>query len=156
METETGKAPSMAMTMYDEAPPPQVPAGYYVALNITPQMMADQITTALEGGSNSWLRKFHARALTVTGGPTNDDPWYAQACHWHQGYLIEVEFDDPDHDEGSFDGRKELKYGDMARGLRLLAEKNPRQFANIITEDGDADTADALMQCIVLGDLVYG
>jgi hypothetical protein len=44
----------------------------------------------------------------------------------------------------------------LRRGLAVLAEKYPHHLADIIAENDDIWTADALFQCALLGDLVYG
>lgn len=44
----------------------------------------------------------------------------------------------------------------IARGLDALAQHYPRHFADLINENGDALTADVLLQCCLFGKLVYG
>lgn len=44
----------------------------------------------------------------------------------------------------------------LQRGLAILGEKYPHHLADIIGENDDIWTADALFQCALLGDLVYG
>lgn len=44
----------------------------------------------------------------------------------------------------------------IVRGLGVMAEKYPRHFADIIKEEGDAETGDVLLQCCLLGEIVYG
>lgn len=37
-----------------------------------------------------------------------------------------------------------------------MAEKFPDHFGDLMSENGDSITDDVLIQCIVLGDIVYG
>ena len=43
----------------------------------------------------------------------------------------------------------------IRRGLEDLATKYPRHFADLVNEDTDAITADALLQCCLFGELIY-
>lgn len=44
----------------------------------------------------------------------------------------------------------------IAQGLDALARDYPRHFADLINDNGDALTADVLLQCCLFGELVYG
>lgn len=44
----------------------------------------------------------------------------------------------------------------IARGLEVLANYCPRHFADLVNENGDRTTADALLQCCTFGEIVYG
>ena len=44
----------------------------------------------------------------------------------------------------------------LKRGLTVMAKKFPRHFADFLTENDDADTADVLLQCALFGEVVYG
>lgn len=44
----------------------------------------------------------------------------------------------------------------VKRGLQLMATKYPQHFADIINENDDNDTADALVQLALFGELIYG
>ncbi len=49
-----------------------------------------------------------------------------------------------------------LTLAKIKKGLKVMAEKYPKHFASILQEDTDADTADVLLQCSLLGEIVYG
>ncbi|HET9281226.1 MAG TPA: hypothetical protein VFR24_04625 [Candidatus Angelobacter sp.] len=49
----------------------------------------------------------------------------------------------------------ELRLDAMAQGLEVLACYYPRHFADLVTENADTITADALLQCCVFGELIY-
>jgi hypothetical protein len=44
----------------------------------------------------------------------------------------------------------------IARGLRLIAQDHPRDMADILAGDADADTADHFFQLALFGQLIYG
>ena len=49
----------------------------------------------------------------------------------------------------------ELRLDLIARGLEVLANRYPRHFADLINENADVFTADALLQCCLFGELIY-
>lgn len=42
------------------------------------------------------------------------------------------------------------------RGIAVMAEKYPRHFTDLVTENDDAITADVFVQCALFGDIIYG
>jgi hypothetical protein len=44
----------------------------------------------------------------------------------------------------------------ILEGLRIMAEKEPRHFADFMTENDDADTGDVFLQCCLYGEVIYG
>lgn len=44
----------------------------------------------------------------------------------------------------------------IEKGLKVMAEKHPRHFADFIGDNADATTGDVFIQCVVFGELVYG
>jgi len=51
-----------------------------------------------------------------------------------------------------------LALSDVAldRGVRILQERYPHHWADILEENSDAITGDVLLQCAAFGDIVYG
>jgi len=49
----------------------------------------------------------------------------------------------------------ELRLDVIARGLEVLANRYPRHLADLINENADVFTADALLQCCLFGELIY-
>jgi hypothetical protein len=45
---------------------------------------------------------------------------------------------------------------DVHRGLDVMARETPKYFADLMSEKGDVDAADVLMQCLVFGKRVFG
>jgi len=56
-----------------------------------------------------------------------------------------------DDKQRCFVGLDELK-----KGLQILADKYPHHMADLLHENDDILTADALFQCACMGELVYG
>jgi len=50
----------------------------------------------------------------------------------------------------------ELHLDKIAGGLETLANYYPRHFADLVNENSDSVTADALLQCCLFGEIVYG
>lgn len=44
----------------------------------------------------------------------------------------------------------------IVTGLRVMALKYPRHFKDVLAGNADMDTADVFVQCVVLGECVYG
>jgi hypothetical protein len=61
-------------------------------------------------------------------------------------------------EEGNPEEAQEALLTDAAiqRGFEVLLQKYPRAYAELAEENGDAISGDALLQCVVLGDVVYG
>lgn len=49
-----------------------------------------------------------------------------------------------------------LDLGSIASGLAVMQRDYPRHFADLVSGDDDATTADVFVQCCVLGEVVYG
>ena len=61
-----------------------------------------------------------------------------------------------DEEEGEEDRRFTLDLPALKRGLAILSLDYPRVFADWVKENDDALTGDALLQCALLGEVVYG
>lgn len=107
------------------------------------------LISAFEGGSNYWIKR-----VVVTQPPT-------RTCRFHSdvpffGGALRVELDNPQDIPGGQDAVKLVTLDTLRAGLQLLAEKYPFHAHNLLHDNGDADTGDALLQVTILGDLVYG
>ena len=49
----------------------------------------------------------------------------------------------------------ELHLDKVAGGLETLANCYPRHFADLVNENSDSVTADALLQCCLFGEIIY-
>lgn len=119
------------------------------------------MVNALEGGSNYWYMIEGTRLAHglkdkdfFEGGAQQDSADY---YHWSQlvpttkdcALLISSQ-EDPDK------GVMELTLEKLHKGVAILHDKFPHHYAAIITEDDDADIGDALLQCALFGDIIYG
>jgi len=115
---------------------------------------------AFEGGSNYWMQSADLVTSEHTLDPNNNLVWWGHDELYEKPFTFEVGYDDPDQEEGNGEGRKTLSYpDDVQKGLQIMAEKYPSHFAELADEENgnpDAITYDVAMQCIILGDLVYG
>ena len=126
-----------------------------VNLDIPTQRIADLMVTAFEGGSGYWCHASDVALEVPDRAPGTI--YYADPAFWDGGGQIIVRYDDPDKDdEGESTGRKVFGLTQLAKGLQIMAEKYPRHFADFVAENDDADTGDCFLQCVILGDVVYG
>lgn len=64
-----------------------------VPYSITGQQIADQIITAIEGGSGYWIRDFE-----LVKGTTTEDPRYADPKLYDQDFEIQITGHEDDED----------------------------------------------------------
>jgi len=124
-----------------------------IPIDVSKQDIMYQFCAAFEGGSNYWLRGW-----AWAGKKEPKDSiciWYADEELYNEDMLIEVEYDDPDSDDGSTKEYK-ITYKDLVKGLKVMANDHPRHFANMIGDNADAITADVFLQCVLFKDVIYG
>ena len=109
--------------------------------------VAYMLIDALEGGSNYWYVIDLSKSKCIDGLCISEAPF-------HGGYLS---IDDSNNDEQEASIKPVIvDEGRCIAGLQLMADRYPRHFADFIAGNGDADTADVFLQCVVLGEVVYG
>ncbi len=119
-------------------------------VEIDPQMVADLMVTAIEGGSNYWVNSI---VLKEAKTPNRTEPWYANPALYEDAFHIKVyEMDE----EGQPTEEHYIGQHGMRVGLEKMANKAPGHFTNIVSDQWDAETADVFLQYVVLGDIVYG
>lgn len=121
---------------------------------LTADEVCNIFVSAFEGGSNYWLQR-----ADIIEGKDRKKPglvWWGAPEVFAAPFSFEVRYDDPALDEGNGRGRKTLTQDDVVRGFEKCAADYPRHWADFVSENDDAETADVIMQCIVLGDVVYG
>ena len=67
------------------------------------------------------------------------------------GIKISLDDEEPPDDGGCF-----LTDVELQQGLQRMARKYPRHFADFMAENDDAITGDVFLQCVVLGEVIYG
>jgi hypothetical protein len=120
-----------------------------IEIAITEQMIEDQIVTALEGGSNYW---YYLGDTSMIPNYDKKEPLATQLSRavLNEGIVIPV------HDIEDEELLGNLSLESIQKGLTLMAKDYPEHFQNMITENGDAETADVFFQLAVMGELVFG
>ena len=121
------------------------------------------LCSALEGGSNYWY--MHVRnefPPGVTYADFRKGGRFTLAEYWHPLELIPfiegcavIITTEAAGDEGDNTERR-LDRAALLRGIEIMAEKYPRHFANVVSENDDAETGDVFLQCCLFGEIVYG
>src|SRR5262245_22007204 len=121
--------------------------------NISPRRIADLFVTAIEGGSNYWCRGIY---LESPGDVAPDDPhrgpWYDNPRRYADPDLrlkvVELSDEYSGATTDHFIGLAEINDG----LTKLAASKDyAHHFADIVTENEDATTADIFLQFVVFG-----
>ncbi|WP_316196683.1 hypothetical protein [Bradyrhizobium sp. SZCCHNS3053] len=118
---------------------------FVASVSIDARKVADQIVTAIEGGSGYWMNSFKPEGEITT----KVSPWYDDENIWSGEFKIRVEVDG--EDEPKF-----LTPESIRNGLNWLAQKHAWRIDQIVNESGDAETADVFIQVCLFGDIVYG
>jgi hypothetical protein len=122
-----------------------------VAYNITVERVKDLLTSAFEGGSGYWIEE------TERIGEAKDRkqaPFLCDAPFVKDGYLkVKEDGTEAKHGKG---GWFNVDPKTLTEGLKVMAEKYPKHFADFVAENDDADTADVFLQCVCFGETIYG
>ena len=109
----------------------------------------DAVVTGLEGGCYS--------SIGVVDGSTWEPAWRAAERGEAEAFAKVVAYDREAATQAELnESRTPLTDAAIQKGLAILAEKAPACVTRIIEENDDVIDGDALMQCIVLGEVVYG
>lgn len=113
--------------------------------------ITNAIIGAFEGGSTYWLREcdYTYRPEGVEGSPL-----YAEDQFWAKGGKMNLIYDDPEDQEQR--ATKEVGLLEIKAGLRTMAEKDPRHFGDLVSENDDADTHDVFIQHVLFNEVIYG
>lgn len=118
---------------------------FYASLEVTPQALADLMTTALEGGANHWLDSF-----TTKDSLKDPAPWLNLPIRVE--YVLFTE----DDMEGDVEV-KLIEKADIDRALAAVAQHRYATYdATDKCFDHDAWVADDFLQVLLLGEVVYG
>ena len=118
---------------------------FEVVKKIDAQRIADTLVSALEGGTGYWCQ------IDNEKGPNYNSKTCDRIAAGHAHLLI-IE----DCGEGDEPKTHKLDRCALDLGLRIMADKYPKHFADIVNENDDAETGDVLLQCALLGEIVYG
>lgn len=113
--------------------------------------ITNAIIGAFEGGSTYWLRECD---YTYRPEGAEGNPLYAEDQFWAKGGKMNLSYDDPDDQEQR--ATKEVGLLEIKAGLRTMAEKDPRHFGDLVSENDDAATHDVFIQHVLFGEVIYG
>lgn len=122
-----------------------------VPVPITGQMVSDLLITAFEGGANYWIIDISLFDLDVKRTASlTDHPVQNLST------IKIVESVDGSSENHTLNMPSMENSLSLENGLKVMAEKYPRHFANVISDDADAETADVFLQCCLFGEVRYG
>ena len=125
---------------------------YDVAVTVPFTAVSALFCGAFEGGSNYWLHS--ADLVSCTIAPKKGLVWWGTDEVFSSDYTFKLGFDDPD-EEGKIK-EKTFSRQDVIDALHIMARRYPTAFGDVLAHDFDAEVADIFMQCLALGDVVYG
>ncbi len=136
-----------------------------VAIQILDDRLRGLLCGALEGGSNYWYTVVECRfspgnsyADFQEGGKhTLDKYWHPyELIPFVEGCgLIIGDVEAEENTEPAFEA-KLLDREAIEKGIKIMAEKYPHCFADVLAENDDAGTADCFLQCCILGEIQFG
>jgi hypothetical protein len=126
-------------------------------LSIEHKRLQNLLVGALEGGSNYWYSAAEAvlpagdtyKDIRPGGKYADPDDYYhpLQIVPFVPGGKLRFQHED---------GPAEVNAEKLTAGLRLMREKYPKHYADVIGENDDATTADVLLQLAAFGEIIYG
>lgn len=127
-----------------------------LTIPLTLEQISDVLCSALEGGSNYWY--VIEEYVTPPTWEFESEPKCGDGHHWPQDFPLNpggalIISDKDDFEQGSI---TRLDLEAIQKGLAILGEKYPHILSNILAENADADDGDALLQCSLFGDIIYG
>lgn len=138
----------------DAAPAaPNAPFKFKVTREINIEDVSSLLCSALEGGSSYWYE-----IAEFIEPPTLDYRTDPQTVSRHLDYPLSTGgaliIDDVEGDK-EYSGKR-LDRESIARGLQVMAEKEPQHFADLLAENADATTGDVFLQCCLFGEVIFG
>lgn len=121
---------------------------------ISEQMIADLMATAVEGGSAYWCSDI----LLISDTKTVSEPWYADPEIYKQGLLV-IKVVEIEPSKAKHDGIYYIDIVKMKKAFEKMSEfGTPKGFhlRNLLEENWDAETADVFLQLATFGEVVYG
>ena len=125
---------------------------------ISRERVADLLCGALEGGSNYWynlpdLEMVRMLTKEMKGQPIVDRIITAVYDHGASIEVYDIEDYNIDNDENEKLG--DFNLAAIESGNNIMFNDYPNQFADVLNENDDAETADVWFQLCVMGKLVY-
>lgn len=126
------------------------------SIKVSPRRICDLLIGAFEGGSTYWAQQAH---YVEPKRVANNQHWYDMPelfTAYPAEEIFKIKYDDPEKPEGNGKGVKVVTMNDIQKGLNVMANKYASHFGDFVSENDDSITADVFLQCVVLGDVIYG
>jgi len=125
--------------------------------------VADMLCNALEGGSNYWYmieEKTEPTEWTRYGDYNDGKTKYAHLYPFNKGGALIFSVMSEERDEEARKAEEAMRYTldfkAVEKGLQAMALGYRRHYADFITGNDDATTADVFLQCCLFGEAIYG
>lgn len=117
-----------------------------VTVSVPEHRIAELLCSAYEGGSHYWARQRDGKPSPYRF--QDDDP--SKPLELVPRFSVTI--------RDLEDGEKAwvLTPASLKRGLRVMATKYPRHWADFMAEHDDAETGDVFLQCALFGEVLYG
>lgn len=112
-----------------------------ISHNLGIHTVANVLVSALEGGTGYWAQ------INNEKGP-NYDADICERIAAGDAFLLITDTDT--------NKEYRLNRAAVARGLAVMVRDYPAEISDIVHENDDASTGDTLLQCALLGEVVYG
>ena len=124
--------------------------------NISQSELEDLLSTATYG--SSWLE---CHILKSESNLDNQQEFQCREEHWayrllNGGHLVCCDHYDEDEDDENNPVEHIISMEDFYKGLEKANELFPDTFANVMRGEGDYYDADAVMQVVLFGKMIYG
>jgi len=126
------------------------------------QTVGNILVNAFEGGSNYWyMIHDKKRPKNFDNSEKGDERFSHMSYPINEGGAILVSNEKLSGGKGCEDGEDDHKekwvnQKSLTRGMKIMAEKYPEHFNDMISENDDSITGDVLLQCTIFGKLIYG
>ncbi len=119
-----------------------------VEVEVKEEIIENNLVAALEGGSNYWYEIVGYKNKK----PQRKEPYWS-------AYITTPLSEDGVLKIKDNEGKGKvynLTRNKLIKGLKVMANKCPIHFGEIMNEDGDATTGDVFLQCALFGEVIYG
>jgi len=108
-----------------------------IKINIKDEDIQNLFDSVIGGAYSGWIKTFDAEQ--------------DEKGNWKGS----IQFDREKDQEGTFKGRKQITNASVQKALQAMIKEFPAHFADLLTDNTDAVTADVFMQSLVFGREVY-
>jgi hypothetical protein len=117
---------------------------FKLTIEVTEETLLSLVTSGVEGGVRYWARITVGKALPEYRHYFTAVFEDHAGAQWRNGHPVEPL------------KKYTLSVAKLMKGLQVMQKKYPYHFANVVNADNaDATTGDVLIQCALLGDIVY-